>query len=126
MTIGCKGFRRARPGGQHMPPGTNCSVVTRAEDWQWLGLWRRDEADAKLTVWLSDWPMTRPGWRVWNALRPHGSRYYAERVCYWIARSVKKPGRVGWRSSLEWNRPSGHSGGREVLERILRRDALEL
>jgi len=29
-------------------------LVTRAEDWQWSSLWRRDQEDAKLTAWLSD------------------------------------------------------------------------
>jgi len=40
-------------------------LVARAEDWQWSSLWRRDQQDAKLTTWLSDWPMERP--RDWLA-----------------------------------------------------------
>ena len=40
-------------------------LVTRAEDWQWSSLWRRDQRDDKLTTWLSDWPVERP--RDWLA-----------------------------------------------------------
>ena len=35
-------------------------LVTRAEDWQWSSLWRRDQRDDKLTTWFSDWPVERP------------------------------------------------------------------
>lgn len=35
-------------------------LVTRAEDWKWSSLWHRDQEDAKLTAWLSDWPVERP------------------------------------------------------------------
>jgi len=40
-------------------------LVTQAEGWQWSSLWRRDQGDAKLTAWLSDWPVERP--RDWIA-----------------------------------------------------------
>jgi putative transposase len=40
-------------------------LVSRAEDWQWSRLWRRDQRDSTLTTWLSDWPMERP--RDWLA-----------------------------------------------------------
>ncbi|MCC6965219.1 MAG: transposase [Nitrospira sp.] len=39
--------------------------VDRAESWQWSSLWRRAQGDAKLTAWLSDWPVERP--RDWIA-----------------------------------------------------------
>jgi len=35
-------------------------LVHRAEDWQWSSLWRRAQAKAELTTWLSDWPVERP------------------------------------------------------------------
>ena len=40
-------------------------LVERAEEWHWSSLWRRIQGDAKLTAWLSDWPMERP--RNWVA-----------------------------------------------------------
>ncbi|ULA64754.1 MAG: Y1Tnp domain-containing protein [Nitrospira sp.] len=40
-------------------------LVTRAEDWRWSSLWRRDQQDHQLTNWLSDWPVDRP--RDWVA-----------------------------------------------------------
>jgi putative transposase len=40
-------------------------LVTQAEGWQWSRLWRRDQGDAELTAWLSDWPVERP--RDWIA-----------------------------------------------------------
>lgn len=36
------------------------TLVRRAEDWQWSSLWRRTQGDAKLTTWLSDWPVEQP------------------------------------------------------------------
>ena len=35
-------------------------LVTRAEDWKWSSLWRREQGDSKLTAWLSAWPVDRP------------------------------------------------------------------
>src|SRR5207249_10281707 len=35
-------------------------LVDRAEAWHWSSLWRRGQGDARLTTWLSDWPMERP------------------------------------------------------------------
>jgi len=40
-------------------------LVDRAEAWQWSSLWRRVQADPKLTAWLSDWPVDLP--RNWVA-----------------------------------------------------------
>ncbi|MEK6804227.1 MAG: hypothetical protein AABZ34_16430 [Nitrospirota bacterium] len=40
-------------------------LVGCAEDWQWSSLWRREQADPKVTGWLSDWPVGRP--RDWVA-----------------------------------------------------------
>jgi len=40
-------------------------LVTRAEDRRWSSLWRRDQGDDNLTMWLSDWPVERP--RDWLA-----------------------------------------------------------
>lgn len=40
-------------------------LVTRAEGWHWSSLWRRAQADFKLTSWLSNWPVERP--RDWLA-----------------------------------------------------------
>jgi len=40
-------------------------LVRQAENWQWSSLWCRDQGDAKLTAWLSDWPVERP--RDWIA-----------------------------------------------------------
>lgn len=40
-------------------------LVTEAEGWQWSSLWRRDQGDATLPTWLSDWPVERP--RDWIA-----------------------------------------------------------
>ena len=35
-------------------------LVSRAENWQWSSLWRRNQGDVKLTPWLSNWPVERP------------------------------------------------------------------
>lgn len=40
-------------------------LVRQAETWQWSSLWRRTQGNAKLTTWLSDWPITPP--RNWVA-----------------------------------------------------------
>ena len=40
-------------------------LVTRVEDWQWSSVWRREHGEAKLTTWLSDWPVEQP--RAWVA-----------------------------------------------------------
>ena len=42
------------------------NLVSRAEDWQWSSLWRREQQDPKMKAWLSNWPMERPrGWVPW-------------------------------------------------------------
>lgn len=40
-------------------------LVSRAENWRWSSLWRRQRQDPIQTAWLSDWPMERP--RDWLA-----------------------------------------------------------
>lgn len=35
-------------------------LVRHVENRQWSSLWRRTQEDARLTVWFSDWPVTRP------------------------------------------------------------------
>ena len=40
-------------------------LASRAEDWQWSSLWRRDQRNNMLTAWLADWPVERP--RDWLA-----------------------------------------------------------
>lgn len=35
-------------------------LVRQAENWRWSSLWRRAQGDAKLTAWLSDWPVPSP------------------------------------------------------------------
>ncbi len=48
-------------------------LVKRAEDWRWSSLWRRDQGDGKLTMWLSDWPVDRPRDWVARVNRPQGA-----------------------------------------------------
>jgi putative transposase len=45
-------------------------LVKRAEDWQRSSLWRRHQGDAKLTAWLSDWPVEQPRDWVTRVNRP--------------------------------------------------------
>jgi putative transposase len=40
-------------------------LVTRAEDWRWSSLYRRDHATSQPTAWLSEWPTDQP--RDWVA-----------------------------------------------------------
>ncbi len=41
-------------------------LVRQAENWRWSSLWRRLQADPKLSLWLSDWPVERPrNWVAW-------------------------------------------------------------
>jgi putative transposase len=38
-------------------------LVTAPERWQWGSLWRREQGEAALVEWLSDWPLPMPrGW----------------------------------------------------------------
>jgi putative transposase len=38
-------------------------LVSRAEDWRWGSLWRREYGDAEARTLLADWPVPRPrGW----------------------------------------------------------------
>lgn len=91
-------------------------LVTRAEAWPWSSLWRRDQGDGQLTVWLSDWPVERA--RDWLARgnRPQGaSELEALRLSVhrgrpfgdegWVRRMVK---RFGMESTL---RPRGRPKG---------------
>ena len=48
-------------------------LVTRAEDWQWTSLWRRNQEDTTLTAWLSTWPAERPRDWVARVNRPETS-----------------------------------------------------
>ena len=36
-------------------------LVSRAEDWRWGSLWRRERGDAEARTLLADWPVPRPG-----------------------------------------------------------------
>ena len=36
-------------------------LVSRAEDWRWSSLWRRERGDVDARALLSDWPLPRPG-----------------------------------------------------------------
>jgi putative transposase len=88
-------------------------LVTRAEDWQWSSLWRRTQADPKLTAWLGDWPAARP--RDWVARvnrpemklelealrlsvrrgRPFGAEGWVQRLCRrcGLESTLRPPGR---------------------------------
>ena len=35
-------------------------MVTRAEDWRWCSLWRRERGSAQERGLLSEWPVSRP------------------------------------------------------------------
>ena len=45
-------------------------LVRRAEDWRWSSLWRREQRDGKLRVFLSEWPVGRPSNWVWRLNQP--------------------------------------------------------
>ena len=45
-------------------------LVRRAEDWRWSSLWRREQRDGKLRVFLSQWPVDRPSNWVWRLNQP--------------------------------------------------------
>ena len=45
-------------------------LVDRAEVWQWSSLWRRVQGEAKLTSWLSEWPVELPRDWVSRVNRP--------------------------------------------------------
>lgn len=87
-------------------------LVKQAENWQWSSLWRRARGDAKLTAWLSDWPIAPPRNWVTRVNRPEtGEELEALRVCVqrgrpfgeeaWVNRMAK---RFGMESTL---RPRG-------------------
>ena len=91
-------------------------LVDRAETWQGSSLWRRSQGDAKLTSWLSDWPVERPRDWVTRVNRPHTvSELEALRVSVqrghpfgadgWVRRMAK---RFGMESTL---RPRGRPKG---------------
>jgi putative transposase len=91
-------------------------LVHRAETWQWSSLWRRKQGKAKLTTWLSPWPVEQP--RDWLARvnRPQAaSELEALRVSVqrgrpfgddgWVRRMAR---RFGMESTL---RPRGRPKG---------------
>jgi len=91
-------------------------LVSRAEEWRWSSLWRREQGDPKLTAWLSDWPVERPqNWvaRVnqletaveLEALRTSVQRGRPFGSEPWVGRMVK---RLGLEATL---RPPGRPKG---------------
>jgi putative transposase len=91
-------------------------LVKQAENWRWSSLWRRNQKDAKLATWLSDWPVERP--RDWisrinrpdNALELESLRLSVQRGRpfgeeTWVRRMAK---RFGMESTL---RPRGRPKG---------------
>lgn len=91
-------------------------LVTRAEDWQWSSLWRRDQRDETLTTWLSNWPVARPRDWLTRVNRPQSAseleslrtsvqrgRPFGEEA--WVRRMVK---RFGMEATL---RPRGRPKG---------------
>lgn len=91
-------------------------LVTRAEDWRWSSVWRRNQRDAKLTTWLSDWPVERPRDWLMRVNRPQSAsdlealrmsvqrgRPFGEEA--WVKRMAK---RFGMESTL---RPRGRPKG---------------
>ena len=91
-------------------------LVKQAENWRWSSLWRRDQDDAKLAAWLSDWPVERP--RDWisrmnrpdNALELESLRLSVQRGRpfgeeTWVRRMAK---RFGMESTI---RPRGRPKG---------------
>ena len=91
-------------------------LVKHAENWRWSSLWRRDQEDAKLTAWLSAWPVERPlDWisrinRPDNALELESLRLSVQRGRpfgeeAWVRRMAK---RFGMESTL---RPRGRPKG---------------
>lgn len=80
-------------------------LVSRAEEWQWSSLWRREQGDQKVTAWLSDWPVDRPRDWVARVNRAHGA---AELEAL--------------RTSVQRGRPFGDEGW---VRRLCRRCGLE-
>ena len=91
-------------------------LVARAESWRWSSGWRRAQGDAKLTAWLSDWPVERPRNWVARVNRPQtASELEALRLSVqrgrpfgderWVQRMAK---RFGMESTL---RPRGRPKG---------------
>ena len=91
-------------------------LVDRAEDWQWSSLWRRAQGAAKLTTWLSTWPVERPPDWVARVNRPQtATELEALRLSVqrgrpfgedgWVRRMAK---RFGMESTL---RPRGRPKG---------------
>ena len=91
-------------------------LVKQAENWRWSSLWRRNQDDAKLATWLSDWPVERP--RDWisrmhrpdNALELESLRLSVQRGRpfgeeTWVRRMAK---RFGMESTI---RPRGRPKG---------------
>lgn len=91
-------------------------LVKQAENWRWSSLWRRNQDDAKLAAWLSDWPVERP--RDWisrmnrpdNALELESLRLSVQRGRpfgeeTWVRRMAK---RFGMESTI---RPRGRPKG---------------
>lgn len=91
-------------------------LVKQAENWRWSSLWRRNQDDAKLVTWLSDWPVERP--RDWisrmnrpdNALELESLRLSVQRGRpfgeeTWVRRMAK---RFGMESTI---RPRGRPKG---------------
>mgnify|MGYP002402123062 FL=1 len=91
-------------------------LVTRAEDWQWSSLWRRDQRDETMTTWLSNWPVARPRDWLTRVNRPQSAseleslrtsvqrgRPFGEEA--WVRRMVK---RFGMEATL---RPRGRPKG---------------
>ena len=80
-------------------------LVDRAEAWQWGSLWRRTRGDAKLTAWLSGWPVERP--RDWLAR---------------VNRADTKSELEALRLSVQRGRPFGEEGW---VRRLCKRCGLE-
>lgn len=91
-------------------------LVKRAEDWPWGSLWRRTQKDAKLTPWLSAWPIDLPaGWVAYVNRAQTASELEALRVSVrrgrpfgderWVGRMAK---RFGMETTL---RPRGRPKG---------------
>ena len=91
-------------------------LVDRAKAWQWSSLWRRAQGSAKLTSWLSNWPIERPHDWIARVNRPQ-SPSELESLCLavqrgrpfgeeaWVRRMVR---RFGMESTV---RPRGRPKG---------------
>ena len=80
-------------------------LVTRVEDWQWSSVWRRELGEAKLTTWLSDWPVEQPR--------------------DWVAR-VNRPDRASELEALQLSVQRGRPFGEEAwVRRLARRFVME-